>query len=68
MVSFRSVAVTVGLVPCFGAHPLKVTFDNTHAHLLAAFDQVAKAPSPAMSPAAAPGPAAAGPAAGTKYY
>jgi len=58
MVSLRSVAVTALLVPCSGAHPLKVTFDHSHAHLLAAFDQVAKAPSPAAAPASAP--AAAG--------
>lgn len=54
----RSVVVTAVLAPCFGAHPLKVTFDNSHAHLLAAFDQVAKGPAPA--PAQAPAPAAAG--------
>jgi len=58
MVSFRSVAVTAVLTPCFGAHPLKVSFDNSHARLLAAFDQVGKAPAPAL--AGAPGPAAAG--------
>lgn len=58
MARFRSVAVTAVLSPCFGAHPLTVTFDNSHSHLLAAFDQVAKGPAPA--PALAPSPAAAG--------
>lgn len=59
---FRSVAVATLLAPSYGAnsHPLKVTFDESHAHVLAAFDQLAKAPAPAMSPASAPGPAATG--------
>lgn len=59
---FRSVAVAALLALGYGAnsHPLRVTFDESHAHVLAAFDQLAKAPAPAMSPASAPEPAATG--------